>query len=135
MLLLTSFSLFPLLPVFLTLINKATSKSILHADFGHTAEHRGFFPRQPDHFFVEVSIEAVSASTAIFCNAGSLDKISLRRGLRSHELSCTEESHRVGSGALESQEQCRTLLYPYIFNTYDEMPATLRGFYTSGFCA
>lgn len=116
-------------------MNKTFLKSILRANVGQTAAHPDLLPSKLVHLSVKVSGEAVFANTAILGNANTLVESSLRHRLQNHDLSCSVEADQVFISAKKIQEQCKTLLYPYPFNTDDKVPETLSNFYTSGFHA
>lgn len=109
--------------------------SVLRVENGKTTAQLGLHSGYLFRLFVEVSGEAMLASTAtlsVFCTS---DEASCHRRIQNPDLASTEKSDRVVTGQLKIHEQCKILPYPYQFDTSNEVKKMLDDFYTSSFYA
>lgn len=97
--------------------------------------HRGLLSDRLAHLLVEVSEEAVLASTPFLSDASTPAKTFLRHRLLSVDLQCTEKFGRVSIGVLKEPEQCKIASKPFSSIMIDEVLERLGDFLLSGFYA
>lgn len=108
-------------------------KSDLKADLGKNAAQRSLLHGRLVHVFVEVRRKTVFADTNTLSDADFSGETSLCRKLHNQDLLRSEETVQVAISTPKNQEPCKTRLCLYPFDTNNNVPETLRDFYTSGY--
>lgn len=110
-------------------------RSVLGAELYKTLAHRSFTPGKPAYLFVNVSEDAVVASSATLSDAGAPDSNSLCRSLHSDSLLCSEEVDYVVIRSQAIHQHIESLFYSQPFITANDVSKVLSDLLLSGFYA